>query len=76
MELKKRDCAQVQTEMIEFIALPFLFSSKLKIWLFQIVIVQGQQCYLLIQKSLMLGRVVVLLINPLLFLTFLLQSSS
>ena len=29
MELKRRDRVRVQTEMIEFIALPFPFSSKL-----------------------------------------------
>ena len=29
--------------MVEFIALPFLFSSKLKIWSLHVVVVQGQQ---------------------------------
>ena len=55
---------------VEFIALPFLFSSKLKIiWSFQIVVVQGRvwQSYLLIQKRMMLDRVVVLFINPIAF---------
>ena len=32
----------------EFIALPFLFSSKHKIWSFQMVVVQGEQSYLVI----------------------------
>ena len=54
---------------VEFIAMPFLFSSKLKIWSFQIVVVQGRvrQSYLLIQKRMMLDRVVVLFINPIAF---------
>ena len=37
------DRARVQTEIVEFIALPFPFSSKLKIWSFHVVVVQGQQ---------------------------------
>ena len=42
--MKRGDCAQVaQTGMVEFIALPFLFSSKHKIWLFHVVVVQGQE---------------------------------
>ena len=42
--MKRGNRAQaVQTGMVEFIALPFLFSSKLKIWLFHVVVVQGQQ---------------------------------
>ena len=40
---KKGDCAKVQTDMVEFIALPFPFSIKLKIWSFYVVVVQGQQ---------------------------------
>ena len=43
LELKRGDRARVQTEMVEFIALPFPFSSKIKIWSFHVVIVQGQQ---------------------------------
>ena len=43
MELKRGDRARVQTEMVEFIASPFSFSSKLKIWSFHVVVVQGQQ---------------------------------
>ena len=34
--------ARVQTEIVEFIALPFLFSSELEILLFHVVVVQGQ----------------------------------
>ena len=30
MELKRRDCARVLTEMVEFMALPFPFPSKLR----------------------------------------------
>ena len=32
----------VQTGMVEFIALPFPFPSKLKIWSFHVVVVQGR----------------------------------
>ena len=42
-ELKRRDRARVLTETVEFIALPSLFSSKLKIWSFHVVIMQGLQ---------------------------------
>ena len=40
MELKRGERAQVRTEMVEFIALPFPFPSKLKIWAFHVVVVQ------------------------------------
>ena len=43
MELKRRDCARVLTETVEFIALPFPFPSKLKIWSFLVVVIQGLQ---------------------------------
>ena len=36
MGLKRGDHARVQTEVVEFIVLPFLFSSKLKIWSFHV----------------------------------------
>ena len=42
---------RVQTETVEFIALPFPFSSKLKIWSSHVVVVQGQQRN--VQKSVM-----------------------
>ena len=43
LELKREDCARVQTDMVEFITLPFSSSSKLKIWSFHVVVVQGRQ---------------------------------
>ena len=43
MELKRRDCARVLTEIVEFIALPFPFPSKPKIWSFLVVGIQGLQ---------------------------------
>ena len=43
LEVKRGDRARVKTEMVEFIALPFPFSSKLKIWSFHVVVVQGRQ---------------------------------
>ena len=51
MELMKGHRAQVQTEMVEFIGLPFQFSSKHKIWSFHVVVVQGRQRN--VQKSVM-----------------------
>ena len=51
LELKREDHAQVQTKVIEFIALPFPFTRKLNIWSFHVVVVQGQQSNL--QKGLM-----------------------
>ena len=50
LELRRRDLTRVQTEMVEFIALPVPFSlslvtwgsSKLKIWSFHVVVVQGR----------------------------------
>ena len=40
LELKKRHRARVQTQMVEFIALPFPFPNILKIWSFHGVVVQ------------------------------------
>ena len=40
---KRRDRAQVLTEMVEFIASPFPFPSKLKIASFHVVVMQGLQ---------------------------------
>ena len=51
LELKKGDRARVLTGMVEFIGLPPPFSSKLKMWSFQVVVVQGQQRN--VQKSVM-----------------------
>ena len=41
LELKRGDRPRVQTEMPEFIAFPFLFSSERKIWQCLVVVVQG-----------------------------------
>ena len=43
LELKKGDRTRVQKEMVEFITLPFPYSSKLKIWSFHVVVVQKWQ---------------------------------
>ena len=43
MEPKRRDRALVQTEMVEFIALPFPFPNKLEIRSFRVIVVQGLQ---------------------------------
>ena len=43
MALKREGNAQVQTEMVEIIALPFPSSKKLKIWSFHVVVVQRGQ---------------------------------
>ena len=43
MELKRRDGARVLTDVIEFIALPFSFPSKLEIWSIHVSVVQGRQ---------------------------------
>ena len=43
LELKRGGRAQVQTETVEFIALPLTSSNKLKIWSFHVVVVQGRQ---------------------------------
>ena len=41
LELKRGERPRVQTEMLEFIALPFPFSNERKIWPFHVVVVQG-----------------------------------
>ena len=43
LELKRGGHAQVQKEMVEFIALLFLSSKNPKIWSFQVLVVQGRQ---------------------------------
>ena len=40
LKLRRRDRAQVLTEIVEFIALPFPFPSKLKIWSFHVLVMQ------------------------------------
>ena len=51
LDLKKRHRARVQTQMVEFIPLPFPFPNILKIWSFHGVVVQGLQRN--VQKSVM-----------------------
>ena len=51
LELKRGDRARVQREMVEFITLPFPYSSKLTIWSFHVVVVQKWQRN--VQKSVM-----------------------
>ena len=43
LEMKRGDRPRIQTEMTEFIGLPFPNSDKLKIWSFHVVVVLGQQ---------------------------------
>ena len=43
LQLKRGDRARVQREMVEFITLPFPYSSKLNIWSFHVVVVQKRQ---------------------------------
>ena len=54
MELKKRDRARVLTDMVEFIALPFPFPSKLEIWSIHVLVMQERQRN--VQKSVMQGQ--------------------
>ena len=70
LQLKRRNCARVQTETVELIALPFPFSSEPKIWPSDVVFVQGGQWNL--QK--IACKVVVFLIKTIASLTFLLSS--
>ena len=51
LELKRGNNVHIQTEMVEFIALLFASSKKLKIWSFHIVVMQGWQRN--VQKSVM-----------------------
>ena len=44
LDLKRGGHARVQTEMVEFIALPYPSSNKkLKIWSFHVVVMQGRR---------------------------------
>ena len=73
MELKRGDRARVQTRIVEFIALPFSFSSKLKIWSFLVVVVRGQQRSQCTKKrDACADRGVALLIKPIAFFDVLL----
>ena len=40
--LKRGERVRVQRERVKFIALPFTFSSQLRIWSFHVVVVQGR----------------------------------
>ena len=51
LELKRGGRAPVQTQRVEFIALPFPFSKQIKIWAFHVVVVQGRLRN--VQKSVM-----------------------
>ena len=42
LELKRRGRTRVETEIVEIIALPFPSSTKLKIWSFHVVVVEGR----------------------------------
>ena len=42
LEMKRGECARLKTEMVEFLGLPFPSSSKLKLWSFHVVVVQGR----------------------------------
>ena len=75
LQLKRGDCVRVQTEMVEFFAMPFLFSSKLEIWSFQVVVLQRRQRNLQTKRDANLGtrlagcmcRVVILRMKPIAF---------
>ena len=54
LELKRGGRAQVQTKVLEFIALSFPSSKKLTIWSFHVVVVQGRQRN--VQKGVMQGQ--------------------
>ena len=44
LELKRGSRTRVQTEMVEFIALPFAYSKKkIKMWSFHAIVVKGRQ---------------------------------
>ena len=51
LELRRGGHPRVQKEMVEFIALPLPSSKKLKVWPFEVVVVQGRQRN--VQKSVM-----------------------
>ena len=49
--------------MVKFIALPFPFSTQLKLWSFHVVVVQARDGKEMYKKALCTCRVVVLLIK-------------
>ena len=42
LELKRRGRTRVKTKIVEIITLPFPSSTKLKIWSFHVVVVEGR----------------------------------
>ena len=65
LELKRGGRVLVQTEIVEFIVLPFPSSKKLKNWSFHVEVAQRRQRNL--QKAWCTCRVVVLLTKPIAF---------
>ena len=51
LDLKRGGRARVQTQRVEFIALPFPSSKQIKIWSFHVAVVQGRLRN--VQKSVM-----------------------
>ena len=74
LELERGERIQIRTEMVEFIALPFPFPSKLKIWSFHVVVVQWRQRN--VKKSVMHVQSCCFAHLTYCFLTFPLPSSS
>ena len=72
LELKRRDCTQALTKIVEFMGLPFPFPSKLKIWSFHVLVMRGLQRN--VQKSVMHLQSCCFVINPVAFLTLPLPS--
>ena len=60
--MNRRDRAPFQTEMVEFLGLPFSSSKKLKIWSFHVVVVQERQRN--VQKSVMHVQLELLFCKP------------
>ena len=64
LELKRRGRTRVKTEIVEIIALPFPSSTKLKIWSFHVVVVEGRAAKKNVQKSVMHVRSCCFLTKP------------
>ena len=67
LEMKRGQGARPQTEMVEFLGLPFPFSSKLKLWSFHVVVFDGNEMYKTASRT---CRVVALLIKLLRYCIF------
>ena len=63
LQLKRWNRFWVQREMVKFIALPFPFSTQLKLWSFHVVVVRARDGKEMYTKALCTCRVVVLLIK-------------